>query len=160
VRPCECVLRAIFRACYARFRECADAEKRFSAVSLDWTGSGTTGRRTYGRKVEEYLADFCAVSRRALSDEQYAVFRYFYLLGAGWRMTARYLKLDRGRLYHHVYRIQAILGRAFREVEPYGLFPLDEYFSGVTSKRPAPAPTRGTNGRKSAVIAPPLRKIA
>jgi hypothetical protein len=29
-----------------------------------------------------------------------------------------------------VYRIEQKLGRVFRELEPYSLFPLDEYFHG------------------------------
>jgi hypothetical protein len=32
--PCNCVLRAIFRACYARFRYCVTKEKFMSKVSL------------------------------------------------------------------------------------------------------------------------------
>jgi hypothetical protein len=29
-----------------------------------------------------------------------------------------------------VYRLQQKLGRVFRELEPYGLFPVDDYFHG------------------------------
>ena len=50
------MLRAIFRACYARFRHCATKEKYLSKVSLDCTARG--GRRVWGRKDEEYVADF------------------------------------------------------------------------------------------------------
>ena len=39
--------------------------------------------------------------------------------------------MDRGTFYHEVYRIQERLGRVFRELEPYALFPVDEYFNGV-----------------------------
>ena len=38
--------------------------------------------------------------------------------------------MDRGTFYHQVYRIQERLGRVFKELEPYALFPLDEYFNG------------------------------
>ena len=36
--------------------------------------------------------------------------------------------MDRGTFFHSVYRIQEKLGHAFSELEPYALFPLDEYF--------------------------------
>jgi hypothetical protein len=124
---CECVFRAIFKTCYVRFRECVTMEKHLSTVSLDWS-SGPRGKRFYGRKVEEYVADFCAVSRRTLDDQQYPLFRYHYLLGADWKLCCRVLKIEKGDFFHRVYRIEEILGRTFRELKPYALFPLYEYF--------------------------------
>jgi hypothetical protein len=38
--------------------------------------------------------------------------------------------MDRGTFFHMIYRIQRKLGRAFRETEPYPLFPMSEYFAG------------------------------
>src|SRR5207244_8303672 len=113
--------------CYVRFRECVTMEKHLSTVSLDWS-SGTRGKRFYGRKVEEYAADFCAVSRRTLDEQQYRLFRYHYLLGADWKLCCRVLDIDKGDFFHRVYRIEEILGRTFRELRPYALFPLYEYF--------------------------------
>ncbi|HVN07005.1 MAG TPA: hypothetical protein VMT86_21455 [Bryobacteraceae bacterium] len=84
----------------------------------------------YGRKVEEYMADFCLVSRRNLTPFEYDVFRFHFLLGADWKMCCWRLHIDRGTFFHAVYRIEQKLGRVFRELEPYSLFPLDEYFSG------------------------------
>lgn len=84
----------------------------------------------WGRKDEEYVADFCLVSRRALDDEEYRLFRSHFLLGADWRLCCTRLSMNRGNFFHAVYRIQQKLGRAFRELEPYALFPLDEYFHG------------------------------
>ena len=43
--------------------------------------------------------------------------------------------MDRGEFFHEVYRIQQKLGRAFRELEPYGLWPLPEYFSGTSKEK-------------------------
>jgi len=102
-------------------------EKHMSTVSLEWS-SGPSGKRCYGRKVEEYIADFCAVSRRALDEPQYQLFRYHYLLGADWKLCCRKLKIDKGDFFHRVYRIEEILGRTFRELRPYPLFPLYDYF--------------------------------
>jgi hypothetical protein len=127
--PCKCVLRAIFRACYARFVECATKEKHLSQVRLDRSPSG--GKVTWGRKDEEYAADFILVTKRTLSPEEWQIFSWHYLLGADYMLCCRRLKMDRGLYFHSIYRIQQKLGRMYRELEPYGLFPLDEYFNGT-----------------------------
>jgi hypothetical protein len=62
--------------------------------------------------------------------------------------------MDRGNFFHSVYRIQQKLGRVFRELEPYGLFPVDDYFHG-----PAKAIT-SCLANKVLPIRPPLRKDA
>jgi len=124
---CHCVYRAIFKSCYLRFRECATMGKYVTTVNLEWT-NGPIGKRVYGRKIEEYMADFCAVSRRTLSEEDYRLFRYHYVLGADSKMCSRFLKMEKGEFFHRVYRIEEILGRTFLELKPYALFPLYEYF--------------------------------
>ena len=85
---------------------------------------GREGRRTYSLKREEYMADFCLVSRRALDDLEYKIFRFHYLLGADWRLCCRQLKMDRGTFFHAVYRIEQTLGKTFATLEPYPLYPL------------------------------------
>lgn len=127
--PCNCVLRAIFRACFARFRDCAARQKYMSQVSLDPT-PGSTRKGSWGRKPEEYMADFCLVSRRALTELEYRIFRYHFLLGGDWKLCCRKLKMDRGNFFHCVYRIEQKLGRMFRELEPYALYPVGDYFHG------------------------------
>jgi hypothetical protein len=86
----------------------------------------------YSRSREDFSADFCLVSRRTLSGFDYRVFRFHFLLGADWKLCCRQLGIDRGTFFHSVYRIEHLLGRAFAEVEPYALYPVDEYFSGMT----------------------------
>jgi hypothetical protein len=127
--PCNCVLRAIFRICYDRFLRCTEQEKYLSRVSLE-AHQGRSRPSTWGRKDEEYIADFCLVSRRALTAMEYKMFRYHFLLGADWKLCSRKLGIDRGTFFHTVYRIEQKLGRIFRELQPYPLFPLDEYFHG------------------------------
>jgi len=97
-------------------------------ATLDFT-RGTDRRSSWGRKNEEYMADFVLISKRALLPDEYLIFKYHFLLGADWKLCARKLKVDRGTLFHTVYRIQRKLGREFAELKPYSLFPLDEYFS-------------------------------
>ncbi len=160
--PCNCVLRGIFRACYARFRQCVAKQQHVSTVRLEQVG-GKDRRMTWGRKDEEYVADFCLVSRRVLDEEEYRTFKFHYLLGADWKLCCRRLNMDRGTFFHHVYRIQQKLGKVFRELEPYALYPLDEYFGGTIRRElseesrkvlsmPMPSKRRG--------LMPPLRKVA
>jgi len=138
--PCGCVFRSIFRICLNRFRECNLAEGISGTVSWEFC-SGSNGCRSYARKREEFMADFCLISRRALEPAEHQLFRFYFLLGADWKMCARRLKVERGALFHAIYRIERKLGRALAETEPYGLFPLDEYFGGVTRPEPVKAST-------------------
>jgi hypothetical protein len=137
--PCKCVYRTIFRACYSRFRACAQKDKAACRTRLEASPNG--GRRTtWGRKNEEYCADFFLVARRALSASEWKLFSYHFLLGADIRLCARQLKIERGVAYFQVYRIMEKLGRLFAELKPYALYPLDEYFNGRTEVDWTPVP--------------------
>jgi hypothetical protein len=160
--PCNCVLRAIFRACYNRFRHCIEKEKYMSHVRIQIVGANER-RQVWGRRDEEYLADFYLVSKRYLDEEEFRIFRFHFLLGADWKLCARRLKMDRGTFFHTIYKIQQKLGRVFKELQPYALFPLDEYFGGAVrqdfsleARKVLEMPLR-LNGRK---LRPPLRKVA
>lgn len=152
--PCKCVFRAVFRACYSRFRQCVTKEKHLSRVSLEFNARG--GRRiTWGRKNEEYAADFVLVSRRTLSPEDYRLFNYHFLLGADQSLCSRKLGIDRGTFFHRIYRIQAQLGQVFAELKPYALYPLDEYFHGRTESASPQTPEGPQPSPASAVRQPP-----
>jgi hypothetical protein len=127
-----CVL---FSACYDRFLRCVTQEKHLSRVSLE-PHAGRSRPSTWGRKDEEYIADFTLISRRVLDDFEQKLFRYHFLLGADWKLCSRQLHIDRGNFFHSVYRIEQKLGRTFRELEPYPLYPLDEYFNGPSRITP------------------------
>ncbi len=161
--PCNCVLRKIFRLCYGRFRYCIEKEKHVSQARLAIIG-GTDRRQVWGRRDEEYIADFCLVSKRVLDESQYRLFRFHFLLGADWRLCCRRLSMNRGSFFHEVYRIQQKLGRVFRELEPYSLFPLDEYFGGIYRKEIRPEALSVLRmppaGRKRQPVRPPIRKVA
>ena len=123
---------------------------------------GQERRVVWGRKDEEYVADFCLVSKRVLDESEYKIFRYHFLLGADWRLCCRQLNMDRGLYFHSVYRIQQKLGRAFRELKPYPLFPLDEYFGPVVRKAISPGiakapPVLGSPKRRP--IRPPVKPV-
>lgn len=129
--PCRCVFRAIFRICYSKFRECVRKSEHISSVSLELVPGGK-GSSVWSRKNEEYTADFTLIARRHLSDIEYTIFRYHFLLGADHILCCKKLNMDRGLFFHYIYRIMHGLGRVFREMKPYPLYPLDEYFKGST----------------------------
>jgi hypothetical protein len=131
VKPCACVFRAIFRACYARFRKNVTQERTLSRPVLEYNPRGG-GRLTWARKDEEYIADFLLLSRRHLNDDEYTIFRYYFLLGADATLISKRLGQDRGQVFAVIYRIMRRLGRVFRETKPYSLYPVDEYYCGRT----------------------------
>lgn len=120
-----------------------------SRVSVENAG-GRNRRPVWGRKDEEYIADFSLTAKKTLDEFEYKVFRFHYLLGADWKLCCRQMKLDRGNFFHAVYRIQQKMGRQLRELEPYALFPLDEYFGGSV---------RGTVTEKVKLLQMPELKV-
>jgi hypothetical protein len=94
-----------------------------------------------------------------LNEQEYKLFRYHFLLGADWKLCTRKLGIDRGNFFHSVYRIEQRLGRMFRELQPYPLFPLDDYFHGPSRL----APACSVDPRREAAVRPrlpPLGKTA
>jgi hypothetical protein len=160
--PCPCVFRAIFRACYHRFQECSRKEKRVSHVSLEAI-PGKRRQGVYSLKDEEYMADFCLVSKRSLSEDDYRIFKFHYLLGADWKLCCQRMGLERGQFYHQVYRIQERLGRVFKDLRPYSLFPVDEYFNGnrnVAAANVQTTPQPGQKGYQGKPVHIPVKRAA
>jgi hypothetical protein len=124
---------------------------------------GQDRRPVWGRKDEEYIADFCLVSKRHLDEFEYRIFRFHFLLGADWKLCCRQLKMEKGEFFHCIYRIQQKLGHAFREITPYPLFPLDEYFGAVIRKELSPDATnvlRMPPASRRRALRAPLKKVA
>jgi hypothetical protein len=91
--------------------------------------------------VYQYPLDVVLTARRVLTPFQYTAFK-IHLLD---RMEQPYrvLKVSKHRFWSRVYAIEAKLGRAFRATRPYPLYPLDQYFAGVSDAGPArPFPAR------------------
>jgi hypothetical protein len=128
------VFRAIFRSCFIRYRHCQEKAGVTSAITYDHS-EGPRGHRVYGRRNEEFIADFELVCRRSLNELEYRVFKMHFLEGADWRQCTERLSIDKGEFFHEVYKLQEKLGRVFRELRPYALFPLDEYFSGIKNNK-------------------------
>jgi len=150
-KPCLCVFRSVFRICLTRFRFCFEREKNKTGVTLEGN--------VWSRKNEEFVADFLMVTRRALSEEDWKIFNYHFLLGADWRLCSKKLNMDRGTFFHEVYRITSRLGRLYRELQPYALFPLDEYFHGTTREQNRLAEFRAP-ARERPSFRPPVREAA
>jgi len=101
-----------------------------SNLTLD-RAEGPKGFRVWGRRNEEYIADFELVCKRSLSEMEYSLCYWHFLRGEDWKQCTEKLGIDKGTFFHRVYTVQEKLGRIFRELTPYALFPLDEYFSGT-----------------------------
>ncbi|MGD0497555.1 MAG: hypothetical protein ABSC23_03865 [Bryobacteraceae bacterium] len=129
--PCNCVFRSVFRACFNRYRELRITQAHAGHVHLTYSPKGRDTKRTYSRKREEYLADFELIAKRELDSQLWEVFGLHFLQGWDWKFCVRNLQMDRGSFFHAVYRIEQKLGRVYREVKPYCLYPLREYFEGI-----------------------------
>ena len=127
--PCRCALRAAFRACHARFRLCVESSRMRSRVSFERNPSGRSQKGSWGRKDQEYMADFELAAKRVLDPWHLKLFRYHFILGANASMCCRRLRVDRGGFFHAVYRIEAQLGEAFVKLRPYALYPPRDYFA-------------------------------
>jgi hypothetical protein len=130
---CNCVLRAVFRACYGKWRDIGGDQfvGRLGSSAASHRGRRQAGRHGWfwARPREEFRADFELIARRTLDARHYAIFRLHFLEGLDWRACCNRLRMDRGNFFHSVYRIEERLGKAYREAVPYALFPVYEYFS-------------------------------
>jgi hypothetical protein len=66
------------------------------------------------------------------------------------------MKIDRGLFFHTVYRVEEKLGRAFVETEPYGLFPVDDYFGPPIRRGPSTAYIADPVAERNALRVPML----
>lgn len=123
-RVCHCSWRSIFRLCLGKWRAIRHKLVDGGMSHPHWSGY------SWSRPGEEYLADFEIVIKRALTPEQYRVFRLHFLESMGWRNVIERLHLpdDRGTYWNEVKRIEIAAGRALRLAEPYPLYPIDDYF--------------------------------
>jgi hypothetical protein len=160
--PCSCVTRAIFKACFNRFKSCVTKDKGASTVKLERLGMGTgrSSHMTFGRKTEEYVADFYLICKRTLTEAEWNVFNLHYLLGADWNLLQRHFTgLSREAFVTMTQTMEHKLGRAFRETEPFALYPLDEYFS-ATTRGAAIVPSTPLDTRtRPQRLRPPMRPL-
>jgi hypothetical protein len=134
-QPCGCVLRSAARAVLSKYRYIQAYQDRVSSCAPVVMQHGRERKRAWARKNEEFCADVYLVSKRSLQGQEWKIFELHMLNGNDWRYCTRILGMDRGNFFHSVYRIQQNLGRIFMELQPYALFPIDEYFGGMRSEK-------------------------
>ncbi len=83
----------------------------------------------WGRKKEEYVADFESIAKRVLTEEQWKLFRLHYIKNSPWYIARVYLKLERAEFFQQTCLIERLVGRSLAETKPYALYPLDDYFT-------------------------------
>lgn len=158
IRPCGCSLKGIFRACYARFRDCVNDGRALSRVSFDRSPTGRSNRGMWGLKREEYKADFELVARRSLTQAEHRLFRFHHILGASAPMCAKRLGISTLAATKAIQRIEARLGVAFVTLEPYALYPLYDYFNRALSVPVKPCRLPAARARTSVVPRLPVRR--
>ena len=132
VNPCGCVLREIFRQCLDHFRTCAASVGSMRAARWACEGGRSKNRGIcHVHRNQEFVADFCLSARRELSGLRLQIFNFHFVLGGAPKLVCRRLGISLGEYFHQQYRIEEILGRAFREMQPYALYPLKAYFGDV-----------------------------
>jgi hypothetical protein len=157
--PCNCVLRNIFRACLSRLYACNSFDNYIARVEYNFC-PGHDASRSWTHKTQDYAADFYLIAKRTLTEREFAVLRLHYLLRHDWNACCNFLRMDRGAFFHICYRVEQKLGRAYREVRPYSLFPCDEYFGGTLRRKAAEPFFVDALRTKHEVIRPPVRKAA
>lgn len=129
---CGCVYRSVFRTCYEGWKH----SREVPIHTCTWVKLAKIQRYAWSRPGQEYRADFELLAARVLDKSHLAVFRLHFIQGGGWKACCKLLRMDRGNFFHSVYRVEQTLGRACRELQPYGLYPVDEYFNGVSHTPP------------------------
>lgn len=129
LRACACAERTAFRAVMHRYHGLSFRSGDASTTKIGIVGAGVHGARSYGRPVEEFLADVDLAAKRVLPEQQWKVFRLRFV----WRLelaeVARRLGLGSAhRAYHAADVVARRLGRTFVEMQPVALWPLDGYF--------------------------------
>jgi hypothetical protein len=115
-----------FRQCYTRWAECVSRAGSGSRASADPVGRPKT--YSYGRKTEEYIADFELTANRHLHGEERLLFRVHFLLGADAKLCARQFHTSEPEVKLRIIAIENKLGKVFRELKPYSLWPVRAYF--------------------------------
>jgi hypothetical protein len=121
----------MFRICFRLWQNLGRKDGNYSAVQLQKIHWGPAGNRSglfYGQRDTEYRADFELIARRTLTAGEWQLFNLHLLRGRQWRECVALLGMERGVFFHRVYAIEEKLGMAFRETQPYSLFPLASYF--------------------------------
>ena len=117
---CRCAKRRIFRACFRKW-SAAECSPRIRP--------DRSGPQTYGMKEREFAADFQRVAQAACTTDQWRVLDLARFHDVEYERGVCLTGLTRGDWFHRLYEAEAAVGAACYEMLPYGLYPLDQYFS-------------------------------
>lgn len=134
---CNCCYRKVYREVVMRW-SFLNSIMRSPRIRM----GNTFGNIYPSRPIENFLADVENTARHALPAPLFRVFSMHMLDGCDWRECCVFMGIDPGQktratFFQSVYRMEAALGKAWRELKPYALHPLDEYFSPVSPLRGA-----------------------
>jgi hypothetical protein len=110
--PCECVLRKIFHICYDHF-----IQTYYSARNIGWA-----------RNKEEFIADFWITTKRSLSEFEFHLFYHHFILEEDYNKCCLLFDINKGKFFNTIYSMEQKLGRIYKELRPYALYPIYEYY--------------------------------
>ena len=141
---CDCVYRAIFRRCHAKFRSCAKADPFSRLVTFDRLRTGVDRRLSWARRNEDFCADFHAAALRVLSGHHSRLFSFYHLQGATHELLLRRLGIQPRTLRLWISEVEVAVGRQIAHMQPYSLFPPREYMqASVLGESAAVLPEAG-----------------
>jgi hypothetical protein len=127
---CHCVTRSIFRQLMAEWHKVKDAEHlaQFRVEQIGQRGGKTCRRGTWSMKRPEFVADLELLVKRVLAPSDFRVWRLWHCYGADHHTMQRITGMNKGEVFHTVYRIETKVGREARQLKPYALFPVADYY--------------------------------
>jgi len=123
LRLCTCVYRAVFRACYRRFKHCGKLDPSLRRVRYERTPGAVDRTVTWVRRNEDFRADFHSCGVRALPKHLYHFFSFYYLHGAKEEMVCQRLGISVRGANTLMAEIETLVGREIAHLQPYSLFP-------------------------------------
>jgi hypothetical protein len=124
---CDCVSRAVFRACYRRFKHCGTMHVSMRKVNFERTSKGVDRTLSWVRRNEDYRADFHSCGLRALPRHLYQLFSFYHLHGCSLDVARRRLGMSYRQSVEWIGEVETFVGREIAFLEPYSLFPPQGY---------------------------------
>jgi len=126
---CACVYRKVFRVCLSRYYHERNKDHLLLRIEVGF------GSPTFACPGAEYIADFENVSMKSLPvGVMRTIMQIHFFDGHDYKHSYCLAQkvdkqLNSGGYWHALYRLQEIAGRRLITVQPYRIYPLDEYFT-------------------------------
>lgn len=155
VKPCECVLRRIFDLCTTfYFQAEVILEGHINTTRIPHAPEWGPDQRL--QQLADYRADYLAVTRRALRcPELRSIWHRYFLLSTPWQA------FNRGKdVFHDIYKIKRIAGRAYAELKPFALYPVEDYLTVPHAGKIEPQVIEFKTPVRRPLMAPLVRRAA